>query len=65
VVTLKTEARKGNKEIIDQATRIIDLENDIISKDDHICTLKMQKEAVLGNDGRCTKTEANDDISSK
>jgi len=61
---LKTEARTGDKKIIDQANRIIHLENDIRSKDVLTSTLKMQKETVLGDDSRCTKIEATAEISS-
>jgi len=59
--TLRTEARRGEKEIIDQANRIIDLEKDIQLKDVLISTLEMQEKNVLRNDNGI-KSETTDDI---
>jgi len=61
---LKTEAHRGDKEIIDQANRIIHLENYVRSKDVVTSILKMHEKTVLGDDSDYTKIEATAEISS-
>jgi len=61
---LQTEARKGDKEIIDQANRITHLENYVRSKDVLTSILKIQEKTVLGDDSHYTKIDAIAEISS-